>query len=181
MDSAKKKHFSVEGLLGSCCCSVRQSCPALCDSTNCSTPGFPVLRYLLEFAQTHVHWVDDAIQPSYPLSPPSPPAFNLSQNQGLFQWVSSSCQVAKVLKLQLRHQSFQCIGLISFMIDWFDILAVHRPSRVFSSTTAKKHKFLGAQLSLWSNSHIHMWLLEKPELWLDGLLSAKWCLCFFFN
>ena len=153
MDSAKKKHFSVEGLLGSCCCSVRQSCPALCDSTNCSTPGFPVLRYLLEFAQTHVHWVDDAIQPSYPLSPPSPPAFNLSQNQGLFQWVSSSCQVAKVLKLQLRHQSFQWIGLISFMIDWFDILAVHRPSRVFSSTTLWKHQFFSTQPSLWSNLH----------------------------
>ena len=72
---------------------------------DCSTPGFPVLHYLLEFAQTHVHWVTDAIQPSHPLLPPSPPALHLSQHQGLFQWVSSSHQVAKVLEPQL--QSFQ--------------------------------------------------------------------------
>ena len=66
-------------------CSVSQSCPTLCDSTDCSTPGFPVLHHLLEFAQTHVHWVGDAIPPSHPLSSPSPPACNLSQDQGLFQ------------------------------------------------------------------------------------------------
>ena len=74
---------------------------------NCSTPGFPVLHCLLEFTQTHVHWVSDAIQPSHPLSPPSPPALNLSQHQGLFQRVSSSHPVTKVLELQ--HQSFQWI------------------------------------------------------------------------
>ena len=72
---------------------------------NRSTPGLPVHHQLLEFTQTHVHWVGDAIQPSPPLSSPSPPAFNLSQHQGLFKWVSSSHQVAKVLELQL-HQSF---------------------------------------------------------------------------
>ena len=98
-------------------------CPILCDPIDCSTPGFPALHYLLDFAQTHVHSVGDAIQPSHPLSPPSPPALNLSQHQGLFQWVSSSHQVAKVLELQLQHQSFQWI-LISFRIDWFDLLAV---------------------------------------------------------
>ena len=74
---------------------------------DCSTPGFPVHHQFLELVQTHVHQVDDAIQPSHPLLPPSPPAFNLSQHQGLFQWVSSSHQVAKVLELQLQHQSFQ--------------------------------------------------------------------------
>ena len=67
-----------------CCCSVTQLCPALCDAMNCSKPGFPVLHHLLELAQTHVHWVNDAIQPSHPLSSPSPPAFHLSQHQGLF-------------------------------------------------------------------------------------------------
>ena len=70
-------------------------------------PSFPVLHHFLEFAQTHVHWVGDAIQPSHPLLPTSPPALNLSQRQGLFQWVSSSHQVAKVLELQLQHQSFR--------------------------------------------------------------------------
>ena len=76
---------------------------------DCSTPGLPVHHQLPELAQTHVHRVGDAIQPSHPLSSPSPPAFNLSQHQGLLQWVSSSHQVAKGLKLQLQHQSFQWI------------------------------------------------------------------------
>ena len=83
------------------CCSVTQSCPTLYDPMDCSTPGFPFLHRLLEFAQTHVHWVGDAIQPSHLLLPTSPPAFNLSQHQGLFQWISSSHQVAQVLELQL--------------------------------------------------------------------------------
>ena len=86
-----------------CCCSR----PTLCDPMDCSTPGFPVLHYLLEFAQTHVHQVSDAIQPSHPLSSPSPPALSLSQHQGLSQWVDSSHQVAKGLELHLQHQSFQ--------------------------------------------------------------------------
>ena len=81
-----------------------KSCLTLFDPMNCSTPGFPVLHYLLEFAQTHVQWVGDAIQPSHPLLPPSPPAFKLSQHQGLCRWVSSSHQVAKGLELQLNCQ-----------------------------------------------------------------------------
>ena len=107
---------------------------------NCSTPGLSVHLQLPEFTQTYVHWVCDAIQPSHPLSSPSPPAFNLSQHQGLFQWVSSSHQVAKVLEFQLQHQSFQWIfGLISFTMDWLYLLAVqgtlksllqHRSSKV---------------------------------------------------
>ena len=86
----------IRTCLMKCCCSV-----------TCSMPGFPVLHHLLEFAQTHVHWVSDAIQPSHSLSSPSPPAFNLSQQQSLFQWVSTLQQVAKVLELHLQHQSFQ--------------------------------------------------------------------------
>ena len=89
--------------------SVAQSCPILCDPVDSSLPGFPVNHQLPKLAQTHVHWVSDAIQPSHPLSSPSPPAFNLSQHQCIFQWVNSSYQVAKVLKFQLQHQSFQRI------------------------------------------------------------------------
>ena len=83
------------------------SCLTLCDPIVCSTPGLPVHHQLLEFTQTHVHWVGDAIQPSHPLSSLSPPTFNLSQHQGLFKWVRSSHQVAKVLEFQLQYQSFQ--------------------------------------------------------------------------
>ena len=83
-----------------------QSSPTLCVRMDCSTPGLPVHHQLPERAQTYVHQVSDAIQPSHPQSSPSPPAFNLSQHQGLFQWVSSSHQVAKILEFQLQHQSF---------------------------------------------------------------------------
>ena len=116
----------------------------------------------LEFAWTHVHWAGDAIKPSNLLSSPSPPAFNLSQHQGLFQWVSSLQQVAKVLEFQLQHQFFQRIfrfplgltGLISFQSKGL--------SRVFSIKTVCKHQFFSAQPSLWSNFHTCAWLVEKP-------------------
>ena len=98
--------------------SVAQSCLTLCDPMDCSTPGFPVHHQLLEFAQTHVHWVSDAIQPSHPLSSPSLPTFNLSQHQGLLQWVSSSYQVAKLLEFQLQHQSFQWTFRTDFLCNW---------------------------------------------------------------
>ena len=87
--------------------SVAQSCLTLCNPMGCSTPGFPVHDKLPELAQTHVHRVSDAIQPSHPLTSPSSPAFNLSQHQGLLQGVSPLHQVAKVLELHLQHQSFQ--------------------------------------------------------------------------
>ena len=87
----------------------------LCSPVDCSTPGLPVHRQLPESTQTHVHWIGDAIQPSHSLSSPSPPAFNLSQHQGLFQWVSSSHQVAKVLEFQLQHQSFQWLFRTDFL------------------------------------------------------------------
>ena len=87
--------------------SVAQLSPTFWDPMNRSTPGLPVHHQLLEVTQTHVRWVSGAIQPSHPLLSPSPPALNLSQHQGLFQWVSSWHQVAKVLEFQLQHQSFQ--------------------------------------------------------------------------
>ena len=92
-----------------------QSRPTLCNPMDCSTPGLPVLQYHPELAQTHVHRVSDAIQPSHPLSSPSPPAFNLSQDQGLFKWVSSLHQVAKGLGLQLQQQPFQWILRTDFL------------------------------------------------------------------
>ena len=95
--------------------SVAQLCPTLCNSMDCSTPGLPVHHQLPRFTQTHVHWVSDAIQPSRPLSSPSPPTFSLSQHQGLFQWVSSLHQVAKVLEFQLQHQFFQWIFRTDFL------------------------------------------------------------------
>ena len=91
-----------------------------------STPGFPIQHQLLKLAQTQVHWVGDTIQQSHPMSSHSPPAFNLSQHQSLFQWVSSLHQVAKVLEFQLLEYSPSCeySGLISFRVGWMDLLAV---------------------------------------------------------
>ena len=94
---------------------VAELCPTLCDPMDCSTPDFPVHHQLLELAQTHIHWVGDDIQPTHPLSSPSPPAFNLSQHQGLFKWVSSSHQVAEVLEFQLQHQPLQWIFRTDFL------------------------------------------------------------------
>ena len=94
---------------------VAQWCMTLCDPVDCSMPGFPVHYPLPKLAQTHVHRVGDAIQSSHPLLSHSPPALSLSQNQGLFQWISSSHQVAKVLVLQLQHQSFQWIFRTGFL------------------------------------------------------------------
>ena len=96
---------------------VSHSVITLCNPMDCSTPGLPVHHQLPEFTQTHVHHVSDAIQPSHPLSSPSPPAFNLSQHQGLFQWVNFPHQVAKGLEFQLQHQSFQWIFRTDFLLD----------------------------------------------------------------
>ena len=103
-----------------------------------------------EFTQTHVHWVGDAIQPSHPLSSPSPPAFSLSQHQGLFQWVSSSHQVAKVLGFQLQHQSFQWIPRtdLLYRMDLLDLLAVQGTLKSHLQHHSSKHRFFSVQLSL---------------------------------
>ena len=95
--------------------SVAQSCPTLRDPMDCSMSGLPIHHQLPEFTQTHVPWVRDAIQPSHSLSSPYPSAFNHSQHQGLFKWVISSHQVAKVLELQIQHQSFQRIFKTDFL------------------------------------------------------------------
>ena len=99
--------FLISPFATHCCCSVAQSCSIVFDPMDCSTPGLPVHHQLPEFTQTQVYWVGDAIQPSHPLSSPSPPTFNLLQHQGLFQQVSSLHLVAEVLEFQLQHQSFQ--------------------------------------------------------------------------
>ena len=140
--------------------SVAQSCLTLCSPIDCR---LPCPSPTLELVQTHVHRVSDGIQPSHPLSSPSPPAFNFSQHQGVLQWVSSSHQVDKVLELQLQHQSFQWIFKTDFLYDGL-FWSPCSPGTLKSlpNTTAQKHQFFGAQPSLWSNSHIHTWLLEKP-------------------
>ena len=223
--------------------SVTQSCLTLCDPRNCSTPGLPVHHQLLEFTQTHVHWVGDAIQPSHPLSSPSPPAFNLSQHQGLFKWelltsggqsigVSASASV-----LPMNTQDWSPLG----WTGWISLQSKGL-SRLFSNPTVQKHQFFGSQLSLivqlggsdgkvsaynagdlglipgsgrspgegngsplqyfclenpmdkvpgrlqsmglqrvghnWVTSlhftsHIHIWLLERPQPWLDVPLLTK--------
>ena len=110
---------------------------------DCSTSGFPVHHQCLEFTQTHVHQVGDAIKPSYSLLSPSLPTFSLSRHQGLFQWVSSLHQVAKVLEFQLQHQSFQWMfRLISFRIDWFDLLAVQGTLKSLLQHHSSKASFL---------------------------------------
>ena len=124
---------------------------------NHSMPGLPVHHQLLELTQTHVHWAGDAIQPSHPLSSPSPPAFNLSQNQGLLQWISSSGGQstgvsASASVLPMNTQDWFSLGWTGWMS-----LQSKELSRVFSNTTVEKHQFSGTQLSLWSSSHIHTW------------------------
>ena len=120
----------------------------LCDPMGYSMPGLPVHHQFPEFTQTHVHWVHDAIQPSQFLSSPSPPAFYLSQHQGLFQWVSSSYQVAKVLEFQLQHQALQWNTQDWSPLEWTGCISLQSKglSRVFSNTTVQKHQFFGAQL-----------------------------------
>ena len=135
------------------------SAMTLCDPMDCNTPGFPVLHCLLEFAQIHVHWVGDTIQPFHPLSSSSFPVFNLSQHQDLFQWVSSSHQVAKVSVsasasvLPMKIQNW-------FPLGWTGWISLQSKglSRVFSNTTIQKYQLSGSQLSLWSNYHTHTWM-----------------------
>ena len=130
---------------------------------DCSTPGFLVLHYLPEFAQTHVHWIGEVFQPSHSLLTLSLPAFQLSQHQHHFQmhWLSTSSAqsiVASVLPMNIQSWfPLRLTGLISLLFK--------RLSRVFSRTTIQRHQFFGAQSSLWSNSHLCTWLLEKLYLW----------------
>ena len=147
---------------------------------DCSTPGFPVLHYLLEFSQTHVHWASDAIQPSHPLSPP-------------FTSFPQSCPASGSFPVSwLFSSSGQNIGVSASVSvvpmniqGWFPLARTSLISLLskglLSSTTIQKHQIFGAQPSLWSKSHICTWVLEKPWVWLYGPLSAKWYLCFLIH
>ena len=136
--------------------SVTESCLTLCDPMNCNTPGLPVHHQLLEFTQTHVHWVGDAIQPSHPLSSHSPPAlqslpssesFSMSQ---LFASGGQSIGVAALASvLPMKNQDW-------FPLEWTGWISLQ------SNTTVQKYQFFSAQISSQSNSHINTWLLEKP-------------------
>ena len=141
--------------------SLTQSWLTHCDPMDCSLPGFPVLHQLPELAQTHVHQVSDAIQPSHPLSPPSSPAFSLSQHQGIFQWVSSSHQVANVFSFSIRPTNEYSGNRFPLGLTGFIYLQSKEISRGLSNTMVQNHPFFGAQSSLWSNSHIHKRLLKK--------------------
>ena len=140
-----------------------QLCPTLCDSTDCSTPEFPVLHYLPEIAQTHVHWVDDAIQPSSSVIPFTsyPQSFSALESFPMSQFFASGSQSigastsAPVLPMNIQDW---------FLLGWTDWISLQSKglSRVFSNTTVQKQLFFSAQPSLLSNSHIHTWLLKKP-------------------
>ena len=157
----------------SCCCLFAKSCLTLCNPVNCSRPGFPVLHCLPEFAQTHVHWVGDAIQSSHLLSPTSSLALNLSQHQGLFlmSWLLASGSQSIAASASVLPMNIQ--GLISFRTDWFDLHAVQGTLKSLLQHHNSKASILWHSAFLWSNSHIHTWLLEKLYLWLYGLSSAK--------
>ena len=143
------------------CCSLTQSCLTLCDPMDCSTPGFPVLHYLPEFAETHVHWISDAIQPSRPLSSPSPLALNLSQHQGLLQWVNSLHQVAEVMELQFQHQSFQRMFRVDFLSDWL----VWSPcSPRDSQESSPTSQFEGISSSVLSLFYLFIFLLSSCRI-----------------
>ena len=124
---------------------------------NRSTPGLPVPHQLPDFTETHVHRVSDAIQPSHPLSSPSPSAPNPSQHQGLFQWLNFRMRWPKYWSFSFSiSPSKEIPGLISFRMDWLDLLAVQGTLKIFSNTTVQKHQFFSAQLSSQSSSHIHI-------------------------
>ena len=125
---------------------------------DCSTSGLPVHHQLLEFTKTHIHRAGDAIQSSHPLSSPSSPALKLSQHQGLFHWVSSSHQVAKLLEIQLQHQPFKCIFRVDFVLDWL-VWSLCCPR----NSPAPQFKNISSSVLslLYGSTHILTWLLQK--------------------
>ena len=145
------------------CCLVAKSCQTLYDLVDCSPPGLPVLHYLPKFAQTHIHWVGDAIQPSHPLLPPSPlPSnFPISKSFLMSHLFSSGDQnfgaPASAMVLLMSIQDWFPLGLTGLIS-----LQSKGVLRVFSNTTIREHQFFVTQHSLWTNSHIHIWLLEGP-------------------
>ena len=145
------------------CCSVARSCLTPCDLMDCRMPTFPLLHNLLEFAHTHVHWVDD-IQPSHPLLSTFPPVLNLAQHQGLFpmSWLFTSGGQSFGISALASVLSMNIQGWFPLGLTGLSFLLSKGLSRVFSNTKIWKHQFFSAQPSLWSNSHIHTWVLKKP-------------------
>ena len=143
--------------------SVTQSCPSLCDSMNCCTPGLPVHHQLPEFTQIHVHWIGDAIQTSHPVvpfssCPQSLPASGSFPMSHLFaSGVQSIGVSASISVFSMNTQDWSPLGWTGWIF-----LQSKRLSRVFSNTIVQKHQFFGSQLSLQSNSHMHTWPQEKP-------------------
>ena len=146
----------------------------LCDPTDCNKPGLPAHRQLPELAQTHVHRVSDAIQPFYPWSSPSPPAINISQHQGLFQWLSSSQQVAKVLEFQLQHQSFQSIFRTDFLYDG-QVWSPCCPRDSQESSPTPQFKSINSLVLSFLYSPTLTFIRDywKKQFWLDEPLSVK--------
>ena len=142
--------------------------------------GFPVLQHLPEFAQTHVYWVGDAIQPSHPLSSSSSLAFSLSQHESLFQWIGSLHQVAEVLELQLQYSN-EYSGLIPFRIDWFDLHAVQ-------GTLKSRLQHHSSKASILQCSAFFIVQLSHPNMTTAKTIAltiltftAEWCLCFLIH
>ena len=140
--------------------SVAQIYQTLYNPMDCSTPGSPVHHQLPELAQTHVHRGGDAVQPSHPLSPPTPPEFNLSQHQALFQWVSPLHQVAKVLEFSISASNEHSV-LISFRTDWFELPAAQETLRSLLQNHSSKASVHRHSTFFMVSSYTHMWLLEK--------------------
>ena len=163
MEMLGKCLCSQKGKKESCFCSVAKSCPALCNPMDCSMPSSSVLHYLPEVAQIHVHWVGDAIWPSHPPSPllflPSIfPSIRVFSNESALciRWQSTGASTsASILPMNIQG---------CFSLGWTGWISLQSKglSRIFSNTTVQKHQFFNAQSSLWSKSHIHIWLLEKP-------------------
>ena len=140
---------------------VTDACSSLCDHVSCSTPAFPRRYCLLKSSPTHVHWAADTIQPSHPLLPSSPFSFHLSQHQGFFSNDSTlRIRWPKDWSFSISLSS-EYSGLISFRMDWFDLLAVRGTLKSLLQHRSSKHQFFTAQPSLWCNCHIWTWLLEK--------------------
>ena len=153
--------------------SVSQSCLTLCDHMNRSMPGLPVHHQLPESTQTHVHLVSDAIQPSHPLSSPSPPTPNPSQHQGLLEWVNSLYEVAKVLEFQPHiSPSNEHPGLVSFRMDWLSLLAVQGIHKSLLQHHSSKASFL------WCSAFFTV-QLSNPYITTGKIIAlTRWtCVC----
>ena len=165
-----------------CCCSVAQFCLALCGPMDFSTPGLPIPHHLPEIAHVYMHCIHDAVQPSHPLTPSSPSALSLFQNQGISIFSNESFVHIRWPKYWSFSFSIspsnKYSGLISLKIDGLISLQSKGLSGVFSSTTVQRHQFFGALPSLQSSSHNGTWPLGRRQPWLYKPLSAEQCLCF---